>query len=403
MDERDDRDEDVLIEPWIDRVARAERVRSGFRSRVEALSDAEKSPPDLFGSVNPSAQVGARHHVVPRFLLESWADSAGRVQTYRRNERLVAVSNIKDLAIKDFYTVIDRSGNKDSRMESLLGVLEGDAASVIRDLMNPLAVSRSLSLAEMEKLAIFAAFQVVRTPRRRREDELMAEWYAKTLARGRITEHDLSEIEIVVHQNSSIKTMGQLAMDLVPIFLGRPMALVTLKSHLLLISDDPVVVNCPDSAQHVPDCHLSDGEIEARQRRRRRRERRNPQKGGRVIHFYKPFGGSVGVAHEIVLPISPMAAIIWGPLQEVVPCSDFEHASLGLQESHEFADRLNAVLCEQALDWIATRIEDDDFPTRDFPEQRPLVSVCDGRNAASDAINSVPARLRPRRLWNPGN
>ena len=56
-------------------------------------------------------------------------------------------------------------------------------------------------------------------------------------------------------------------------------------------------------------------------------------------------------------------------------------------------------MCEQALDWVVSRVTDARFTSREFPPVGPLMRVCDGENAASLAVNQTPPRLRPARLW----
>lgn len=63
--------------------------------------------------------VGSRHHTVPRFRLERWADKHGQVPANHSIEARHGVANIRDLATTDFYTVIDNDDRKNSMLESL--------------------------------------------------------------------------------------------------------------------------------------------------------------------------------------------------------------------------------------------------------------------------------------------
>jgi hypothetical protein len=105
------------------------------------------------------------------------------------------------------------------------------------------------------------------------------------------------------------------------------------------------------------------------------------------------------VAHEVVLPITPRAALLWGPLQSLPYTGDVLRERLDGPESQRFADLANAAMCEQALDWVVSRVTDARFTSREFPPVGPLMRVCDGENAASLAVNQTPPRLRPARLW----
>jgi hypothetical protein len=345
--------------------------------------------------------VGARHHTVPRFLLERWADKSSQVQTYNRIERQFATRNIRDLAIRNFYTFIDLDGRKDSSMESILGEIEKPAAAVLRDVLNPFAMPQPVEVSDLAALAQFAAFLVVRTARHRRESELHAEWLAKTMAQGRIPEVRLREIVVTPHQNDSIRMMGDAAFKFMGLFACRPLALVLLDRPRLLIGDDPVLVTPgPKDATHHADCFLTDAQISARiASARRKKKGRRRRDASRIVHFSSTVPRGLGIALEIVLPVSPRAALLWGPLHETPYVGDIIRERLDEAESKRFADLANDAMCEQALDWVVSTPTDMQFRQRAFPPAGPLMRVCDGENAASLALNETPPRMRPARLW----
>lgn len=395
---------DALGRPddWLGRLRHAERIQSEYRAVADSGASArETEATALINALDSESRVGARHHVVPRFLLQRWANSAGQVQVYRRIENSYGVASIADLAIKDFYTFVDMDGRKNSLLETLLGDVEREAAKVLGGLLDHSTPNR-LTPSDLATLARFSALQVVRTPRHRRESELLGEWYAKTFARGRVSDEVLRTIEVTPHPNDSLRMLGRLAEEMFPLFASRPLALVTLSEPVLLISDEPVVVNAPSNVHHVPDCFRSDEEIQARLRRRRRRDRKKrdePGLRGRIVHFFPTVNRGVGVAEEIALPVSPEAALVWGPLRDGPFFGPLVSQHLSRDSSIEFADNLNAAVCAQALDWIASRRDDISFSARDMPKIGPIISVCDGKNAAADSVNVVPRRIRPRRLW----
>lgn len=392
---------DPALTTWAQRLARANELREGYEAYRDTAVDAidGDTPSALLNSLDQRAGVGARHHVVPKFLLERWAGADGQVQVYSRVEQRIGTRNIRDLAIRDFYTFIDTSGERNSLLESLLGTVETEASVVIRNMLNPFSKLGQMSPADLATLAQFAAFQAVRTPRRRREQELKAEWYAKTMAQGRVSDEYLRQISIVPHQNESVGMLGQSAEAIMPFLLARPLALVTLARPLLLIGDEPVIINDGEGeVHHHPDCFLTDAQIEARFAKERRKKRKRKQEVGRVIHISSTVPRGVGTAVEVVLPISPRSALVWGPLGDENYPPLFEREVLAPEDSERFASIINAATCEHALDWIVTTPRDAEFGGRAFPSVGPLLRVCDGENAAAIAVNAIPSPIRPRRL-----
>ncbi len=161
-------------------------------------------------------------------------------------------------------------------------------------------------------LAQFAAFQVVRIPRHRRELEIRADWYLKTMAQGRVAEEDLAKLTIVPHQNEFIRLMGTAADQVLPFLLARPLMLFTLDRPRLLIGDEPVIVNASLRDVHHPDCFLSDEQITAREAKELRKKAKRRRPVGRVIHIASTISRGLGTAIEVVLPISPRSALLGG-------------------------------------------------------------------------------------------
>jgi hypothetical protein len=387
------------------RMAHAQAVHKAFdhtMSLSEGAIDAEART--WFDSTNPTAFVGSRHHVVPRFILERWANNRDQVRVFRRIENRLDTCNIRDLAIKDFYTVIDKQGRKDSRMESLLGVVEGATKPIIDDLLSAWS-SSPITGEDVARLAQFASFQATRTPRRRREIELHAEWYYKTMARGHVPEEELRDITIAPHQNELIELTSKSAENLLPFFACRPLALMRLDVPRLYICDEPVVLNSPAGAFHIDDCYLTDEDVERRMekwlRKTKKGKRGRHPPPGRIVHFASTAPSGFGVADEILLPVSPSAALLWGPLEDRPPMRAIERIKLTGAEADRFAHMANEAMSAQALDWVVGRAADTTFDDYAFPPAGPLMRVCDGTNAASLAVNQPPARFRPARLWTP--
>lgn len=390
---------------WQQRVREAHAI--GERWAVPDPTDEDDNQAQgWLTSIDPTAYVGSRHHTVPRFLLERWADKNGQVRAYHRIEARHGIENIRDLSITDFYTVIDNDGRKNSTFESLMGVVESNTKPYIDAILNPFSQPVPITTEAIANLAQFATFQSTRTTRRRREIELRAEWYAKTMATGRVPDDELQKYTIVPHQNETIQLASTSAQHLLPYFVCRPLAIIKLGAPLLYMCDEPVVLNAPAGEFHTPDCFLTDVEVEARMKRtmRKIKKRKRGRAGeirGRTIHFSSTMPTGHGVADEILLAISPSTALLWGPLTGQPQAGPAERVTLDAAEATRFANMANEAMCAQALDWVISRIQDANFRSRTFPEPGPLMRVCDGTNAASLAINQAPARFRPHRLWTP--
>ena len=67
------------------RIARAEAVRGAFSTSMNHLAEqADAEARAWFEATNPDSFVGSRHHTVPRFLLERWANDGDQVRVFRR-------------------------------------------------------------------------------------------------------------------------------------------------------------------------------------------------------------------------------------------------------------------------------------------------------------------------------
>lgn len=388
---------------YADRLRRARRIErsyDGFHDLVASGADDEAGD-QVMARIDPRAHVGSRHHTVPRFLLDRWATD-NQVQVFSRVDRRFSTRNVQDLAVRDFYTFIDVKGEPDSSIESVLQVVEEETAPVIRRLLNPFTPPQRPSETELATLAMFASFQIVRTARHRREMELQADWYAKTMLSGRIEDAQLRAITIVPHQNESVERLGMMSQRLFPYFMQRPLALIRLDRPRLLIGDEPVVIN-PGAGEvvHHPDCFITDEQMEARFARERRKKAKRRRDVSRVIHMTSTKPTGVGTAEEIVLPISPRSALLWGPIMENPGGATLEQDMLDYAESAEFASQLNNATGLQSLDWVVSRRADTGFVDCEFSEPGPLLHMCDGTNAASLAVNSTPKRMRPHRLKRP--
>jgi hypothetical protein len=65
----------------------------------------------MLAGLDPRIGVGTRHHTVPRFILERFADRDQVLRLDMQTKR-VHPANIRDLALKDFYTFVKGAGRR---------------------------------------------------------------------------------------------------------------------------------------------------------------------------------------------------------------------------------------------------------------------------------------------------
>jgi hypothetical protein len=87
-------------------------------------------------SARPEEGVGSRHHIVPVMYLRHFADN-DQLLVRRIPEHTPLLCNIRDLAQRDFYTVLADDPDTgepqpDARIEQALQLVEGAAAQVLR-------------------------------------------------------------------------------------------------------------------------------------------------------------------------------------------------------------------------------------------------------------------------------
>ncbi len=218
---------------------------------------------------DPNHFVGARHHTVPRFYLEYWADATGTSTLSKKpgGRRYRTVPKTAS-AETDFYTYIDLDGNPAGHMEQVLGVIEADASAAIGRITHPTFGQFPPPPDDMYAIATFIAFQKkVRGRRRRREIETHADFYIKVQYSGlsrdaikamleeqfgqvspdQIAEMEdlvanLDEYEFVPDPNDHIRMMGELAQAIFPRLMRRHWYLSVFDEPVLITCDEPVIV-----------------------------------------------------------------------------------------------------------------------------------------------------------------
>ena len=142
---------------------------------------------------------------------------------------------------RDFYTFVNKSGNKDGRSDQLLGKVEAEAAPIIRQLVTAGSFTRFPPPAdEREAMCRFLAFQKIRGRASRKRAELLRDAYMHVMipeamsaadaeawlrARGEdptpeaveqvlAVSESVSETEFVPDPNEHIAMMGPIALKI---------------------------------------------------------------------------------------------------------------------------------------------------------------------------------------------
>ena len=217
---------------------------------------------------DPNHFVGARHHTLPRFYLEYWADPDGHIDVVEKpgGRRYRSVPKTAS-AETDFYTYINLDGNPAGHMEQVLGVIEAGASAAISRITHPLFGQFPPPPDDKHEIATLIAFQKVRGKRRRREIETQADFYMKLQYSGldsdaikRLLEDrfgyaspehiaemeefvaNLDEYEFVTDPNDHVGMMGMLAEQVFRRLMRRHWYLGVFDEPVLITCDEPVTL-----------------------------------------------------------------------------------------------------------------------------------------------------------------
>lgn len=213
-----------------------------FQPHLSAQA-ADRRAQDWLDNIDPRAGVGARHHIVPRFLLARFASAEGQVRVRGRADGKASLRSISDLAVRDFYTAVTKNAELDARLESLLSAVEGKVAEILRHHIdcNVFARARAFTPEERAILDAFVGMQAVRGLRTRRSFEVLTGYTAKLLNHDKVSEADLRHIDFVPHPNEHLEMFGTLAERAEITLRQRSATMVKLDKPLLIIGDEPVL------------------------------------------------------------------------------------------------------------------------------------------------------------------
>lgn len=102
-----------------------------------------------------------RHHYVPQFYLNNFADKQGKIWVYDRKIKEYRHQSVKDTAVQNnYYRMRLKGGGQTNELEGFFSQLEGLACSA----MNKLERGTPLTEEEKGNIAAFVAFQMMRVP-----------------------------------------------------------------------------------------------------------------------------------------------------------------------------------------------------------------------------------------------
>jgi hypothetical protein len=111
-----------------------------------------------------------RHHYLPRFYLQGFADAQKKIRMYRSRLGLKPViTSIANAAVETGFYAVEGDDTESGELERNLSQIESQASPLLR----ALARGYRLSIEERTTFSAFLGLQMMRTPERRLESEVM--------------------------------------------------------------------------------------------------------------------------------------------------------------------------------------------------------------------------------------
>lgn len=360
--------------------------RLSVSSQMYSRAKSDQYADDLVNGLDTKQYVGSIHHIVPRFILERFADGE-QVFVRDRAGGFRGRQNVKNLGVKDFYTFIDNKGELNSSHESILGFVEGDASQVLKEhLNNPFLGPRPFADAERLAIDTLVSTQAVRGHGMRRVGEVLTDYYVKFTNQDKLSEEHLTEYEFVPHQNDLLNEAMQKAQGIHEFLRDRDCMLVTLDRPLLVTCDEPVLVFREDDAPHkaqrslkgiprsVPGAEVA------------------PQD---LIRISGSHLDGIATAEMIAMPIGPKAAIVYNA--RGTSGEQRDHFKLNGEEATAFAGYVLEGCVKNACAWIVAHPEHRTIATIRLPRPKAPLIIDDGGTPMSKRHES-DSRRTARRL-----
>lgn len=370
------------------------------RLDVSASCDAHGMDDWDLENADPSQQVGARHHTVPAFYLRRFANSQKQLWVRDRRSPTPGLRKETDLAIRDFYTFQNIHGESDGRMELVLQKVEGNAASALRRVTSAVTWGRPIAPGDKTDLCIFTAFQLVRGLRKRREIELMSDFYVRIMqlnapvgagrrevAAYREMLRDFRTLEVTSHPNEHVSLMGKLAEPLTEHLLSRPLTVVELTDGALLTCDEPIATF--DDQEHDPDPVIP--QARRRTRSRRRRGQREIRQTRTLIQVQSTRNRGLARADDVVVPVGRRTLLVFSHPLAAVP----SHFRMAPEESQEAAVKVNKRLLEQAYFMAFAHPDDRHLLSAPLPDVGPLYRLGGVHPEQARVAEAPLTHLRP--------
>ncbi len=217
---------------------------------------------------DPNQYVGARHHTVPRFYIDNWADVDHNVLVIEKPGGRRYPARSKNISAEtDFYTYIDFDGNPAGHLEQALGYMEAEAAGAISRITHPVFGTFPPPPDDRHAIATLMAFQKVRGKRRRKEIEQHTDFIMKVQVSGldregirqllidrigEATEERIAEMEDMVANledyafvpdpNEHLRMLGPLSFGIFTRLMRRHWYLAEFATPALITCDEPVML-----------------------------------------------------------------------------------------------------------------------------------------------------------------
>lgn len=340
--------------------------------------EADRRAREWLDNLDRQSAVGKRHHIVPKFLLARFASARGQLRVRNRAGGVASLRSISDLGVRDFYTAVNNDANLDSSLESLLSVVEGGAAEVLRRHLDfrTFAVPRSFTPEERAILDNLVAAQSIRGMRLRRQIEVLTDYSVKLLHQGVLSEEDQRTLDFVPHPNEHLSMFGNLADHVESALKERPLSLVRLHRSLLITGDEPVVIANSQLATAPAPPEISRTKSED------------------LVAFERTLGGLLN-AEAILLAVSPSDLLLYGRpgAGEWRP-----GRTISGDDAVSFAHEHNSLVLASAIDWVAANPEHPTFGSMRMPAPGSVLKVHDYGSVAASRVNATPAGRPIRRL-----
>lgn len=342
---------------------------------------AERLAQQWYESIDLTSQVGTRHHIVPRAILRRFANRSNQIRLRDRITSKVRIVSVGDVAVKDFYTFIDLNMEPNGSMEVWLSEVEAEFARVIRPYLSTSAFGGARQPQRVDRFALdtFVAVQALRGMRTRRAMELVADYGMKLLNQDKISPQEIQELEIVPHQNDHIQFMHRASEALADHLSHRPVSVAWLGAPLLIIGDEPVVL--------IPRDDAPKGDL--RELIHLKGEYVPPE---RLVQISNGLG--FHDADEVILPLSPHQALIYGPMGARSDSMVWNPAG---SEAVRIAREINLLQARNAFGWVATHPDGPHLAQIAWPKPAPAVTIYDDQSLPAMAVNARP-HARPRRF-----